>query len=176
MAIAVLLLWALTASAGMRLLFTSSIGRADRAGTEATPEPAPEPVSVMEQVSVTEPVPAGAPFAKRDVRRAERARYDTPELIRSRNQSVGGLREVVEFAHPACAIVGLGFWLGYTLVHNRALAWIAFGLAAVTACAGLAWFISNRKSTLFSPRLIAIHGAAATITFALAALTALTAR
>jgi hypothetical protein len=168
MAIAVLLLWALTASAGLRLLFTSSIGRAHRVGAEAPPEPVP----------VTEPVPAGAgaPLAKRDVRRAERARYDTPELVRSRNQSVGGLREVVEFAHPACAIVGLGFWLGYTLVHNRALAWIAFGLAAVTACAGLAWFISNRKSALFSPRLIAIHGAAATITFALAALTALTAR
>ncbi len=68
----------------------------------------------------------------------------------------GSSRDVVEFTHPACAIVGLAFWMGYTLVHNRALAWIAFGLAAVTACAGLAWFLSNRKSTLFSPRLISL--------------------
>jgi hypothetical protein len=168
MAIAVLLLWVLTASAGLRLLVTSGLGRAERAGTD----PAAEPVPVKEPVRAA----AGAPLPKRDVRRAERARYDTPELERSRNQSVGGLRDVVEFAHPACAIVGLAFWLGYALVHNRALAWIAFGLAAVTACAGLAWFISNRKSSLFSPRLIAIHGGGATLTFVLAALTALTAR
>jgi hypothetical protein len=166
MAIAVLLLWALTASAGLRLLFTSGLGRA-KAGAEPTRATAetPEPVTV----------PAGPP-TKRDIRRAERARFDTPELVASRARSVGGLRDVVEFTHPACAIVGLAFWMGYTLVHNRALAWIAFGLAAVTACAGLAWFLSNRKSTLFSPRLIAIHGSGAALTFVLAALTALTAR
>jgi hypothetical protein len=89
---------------------------------------------------------------------------------------VGGLRDLVEFAHPALAITGLAFWLGYTLVHNRALAWIAFGLAAATACIGLAWFASNRRNAFFSPRLIAIHGSGAAITFVLAALTALTAR
>jgi hypothetical protein len=182
MAIAVLLLWVLTASAGLRLLFTSGLGRAQGTETESAPEPVPvpviEPVPAAAAAAAAAPAEAdaAAPLAKRDVRRAERARYDTPELIRSRNQSVGTLREVVEFAHPACAIVGLAFWLGYTLVHNRALAWIAFGLAAVTACVGLAWFLANRKRSLFSARLIAIHGAGATLTFALAALTALTAR
>jgi hypothetical protein len=165
MAIAVLLLWALTASAGLRLLFTSGLGRAKSAEIPEPAQAAPEPVTV----------PAGPP-TKRDIRRAERARFDTPELVASRTKSVGGLRDVVEFTHPACAIVGLAFWMGYALVHNRALAWIAFGLAAVTACAGLAWFLSNRKSTLFSPRLIAIHGSGAALTFVLAALTALTAR
>ena len=167
MAIAVLLLWALTASAGLRLLFTSGLGRGKPAQTPEQVQAAetPEPVTV----------PAGPP-TKRDIRRAERARFDTPELVASRTKSVGGLRDVVEFTHPACAIVGLAFWMGYTLVHNRALAWIAFGLAAVTACAGLAWFLSNRKSTLFSRRLIVIHGSGAALTFVLAALTALTAR
>jgi hypothetical protein len=165
MAIAVLVLWALTASAGLRLLFTSGLGRTEPA---ATPAETPEPVQV--------PATDGAPPTKREIRRAEHARFDTAELMQSRTQSVGGLRDVVEFAHPACAIVGLAFWLGYTLVHNRGLAWIAFGLAAVTACVGLAWFLSNRKSALFSPRLIAIHGGGAAFTFVLAALTALTAR
>ena len=97
-----------------------------------------------------------------------------------------GLRELAEFAHPACGIIGLAFWLGYALVHNRALAWIAFGLAAVTACAGLAWFTANTRAARrradgepgpsFSTRLIVLHGGAAALTFTLAALTALTAR
>jgi hypothetical protein len=169
MAIAVLLLWALTASAGLRLLFTSGLGR--KRPAEASAEiPAEAPA---EQVPAT----AGAPPTKREIRRAERALFDTPELVQSRKQSVGGLRDIVEFTHPACAIIGLAFWMGYTLVHSRPLAWIAFGLAAATACAGLTWFLSNRKnSNLFSPRLIAIHGSGAALTFVLAALTALTAR
>jgi hypothetical protein len=158
MAIAVLLLWALTACAGLRLLFTSGLGRSEAK--------AAEPVSVPER----EPATAGAPPTEREIKRAERARFDTPELVRSRQQSVGGLREAVEFVHPAFAIVGLAFWLGYTMVHNRALAWIAFGLATAT------WFISNRKKSLFSARLVAIHGSGAALTFLLAALTALTAR
>jgi hypothetical protein len=168
MAIAVLLLWALTASAGLRLLFTSGLGRKKPAEVQAE-APAEQQAPV--------PATAGAPPTKKEIRRATRARFDTPELIQSRQQSVGGFRDVLEFTHPACAIVGLAFWLGYTLVHSRALAWIAFGLAAVTASAGLAWFLSNRKdSKLFTPRLIAIHGSGAALTFVLAALTALTAR
>jgi hypothetical protein len=165
MAIAVLVLWALTACAGLRLLFTSGLGRARSADARAEAE-----------VHVKEHATAGAPPTRRDIRRAERARFDTPELVRSRKESVGSLREVVEFVHPACAIVGLAFWMGYTLVHNRALAWIAFGLAATTASFGVAWFLSNRKNKLFSARLIAIHGSGAALTFVLAALTALTAR
>lgn len=182
MAIAVLVLWALTASAGLRLLFTSGLGRPRPA--EAAPTQVKEPAKVAEPARVTGPaealesVAAGAPgvprapLSKREARHA----WDTPELERSRTQSVGGLRDAIEFMHPACAIIGLAFWMGYTLVHNRALAWIAFGLAAVTAGAGLAWFWSSRKNGLFSARLIAIHGGGAAFTFVLAALTALTAR
>jgi hypothetical protein len=171
MAIAVLVLWALTACAGLRLLFTSGLGRARSADAQAEAQAEAEA-----EVHVKEHATAGAPPTRRDIRRAERARFDTPELVRSRKESVGSLREVVEFVHPACAIVGLAFWMGYTLVHNRALAWIAFGLAATTASFGVAWFLSNRKNKLFSARLIAIHGSGAALTFVLAALTALTAR
>lgn len=91
---------------------------------------------------------------------------------------------VLEFAHPACAIIGLAFWLGFTLVHNRVLGWIAFGLVAVTACLGLTWFTvsvraakrGDRLSPYFAGRLMVLHGCAAAVTIALAALTALATR
>ena len=85
-----------------------------------------------------------------------------------------GLRPLLEFAHPACGLVGLGFWLGFTLVHYRPLGWIAFGLVAVTACAGLTWFTANAKAKpAFPTRLVALHGAAAAVTLTLAALAVL---
>jgi len=89
----------------------------------------------------------------------------------------------VEFAHPTGGIIGLAFWLGFTLVHNRALGWIGFGLAAATACVGLGWFTANtraarradpnRPAPSFVGRLAALHGSAAALTVALAALAAL---
>jgi hypothetical protein len=94
-------------------------------------------------------------------------------------------RSLLEFAHPAFAAIGLGFWLGFTLVHNRVLGWIAFGLVAATVCLGLTWFTANARAAKakqrdqgepppsFGIRLVVLHGGAATVTFALAALTAL---
>jgi hypothetical protein len=124
-----------------------------------------------------------------------------------------GRRALLEFAHPAFGIIGLAFWLGFTLVHNRVLGWIGFGLVVATICAGLTWFTVNTRAAhrpnhpnhpnhptrpnqpanhdqpnghdhpsrhdqaapapSFNGRLIAIHGGAATVTFALAALSAL---
>ena len=89
---------------------------------------------------------------------------------------VPGLRSLLEFAHPACGLVGLGFWLGFTLVHYRPLGWIAVGLVAVTACAGLAWFTASTRAARGEPsfpgRLVTLHGAAAAVTVTLAALAA----
>src|SRR5208282_230424 len=137
------------------------------------------------------------PAAKRQSR-ASRDRFAPPSLVAARNAPVlPGLRSLLEFAHPAFAIIGLGFWLGFTFVHFRPLGWIAFGLVTVTVCLGLSWFAANtraarrqderqderqdkrqderqpRERPSFSTRLIALHGGAAAVTFALAALTAL---
>ena len=178
MAITVLVLWLLTASAGARLLLTSGLGR------RAVPSPSPSLKRVPEPVAVSASSPA--PLSKREARRAARRRYDPPTLTRARNEPLPGLKDLVEFAHPAFAITGLAFWLGYTMVHNRVLAWIAFGLVAATASLGLTWFTANLRAArrrgedeagpVFATRLIAIHGSAAALTVALAALTALTAR
>jgi hypothetical protein len=124
------------------------------------------------------------------MRRAARDRFDPPSLTAAKNAPVvPGLRSLLEFAHPAFAIVGLGFWLGYTFVHVRALGWIAFALVTVTACLGLSWFAANTRAARrqdatshdeplpsFSSRLIALHGGAAAVTFVLAALTVLVLR
>ena len=105
------------------------------------------------------------------------------------------MRELEQRPQPGSAMIGLGFWLGYTFVHPRALGWIAFGLVTVTVCLGLTWFTVNTRAAKrlnaaerqdatqpqgaeepgpsFSTRLVVLHGGAATVTFALAALTAL---
>jgi hypothetical protein len=120
------------------------------------------------------------------MRRAARDRFDPPSLTAAKSApAVPGLRSLLEFAHPAFAIVGLGFWLGFTMVHDRALGWIAFGLVTATVCLGLTWYTANTRAArreeppggepapAFRTRLVLLHGSAATVTFALAALTAL---
>ena len=173
MAIVVLVLWLFTAGAGFSLLVTSNLSRA----RPRRAAPAEEPATPQ-----SPPLPRQAP-AKRQSR-AARDRFAPPSLVAARNAPVlPGLRSLLEFAHPACALIGLGFWLGYTFVHYRPLGWIAFGLVTATVCLGLSWFAANTRAARrrpedepgpsFSTRLVALHGGAAAVTFTLAALTAL---
>jgi hypothetical protein len=194
MAIVVLVLWLFTAGAGFYLLVTSNLGRARSAATAPAAEPATAPaepatVSAAAARSAAQPAAAGSesqPASKREMRRAARNRFDPPSLTAAKNAPVmPGLRSLLEFAHPAFAIVGLGFWLGFTMVHDRALGWIAFGLVTAAVCLGLTWYAANARAArregpsggepapAFRTRLVLLHGSAATVTFALAALTAL---
>ena len=143
MAIAVLVLWLFTAGAGFSLLATSNLSRARPAAPAPAEEPATASVaSAPEQAASTPAQPA----AKRQSR-ASRDRFAPPSLVAARNAPVlPGLRSLLEFAHPACAIIGLGFWLGYTFVHYRPLGWIAFGLVTATVCLGLSWFAANTRA------------------------------
>jgi hypothetical protein len=213
MAIVVLVLWLFTAGAGFSLLVSSNLGRSRPAAPATTahvpvlaeappaasgtaPAPAAVPASVP-AVSAAPPAasaatPAASPSpiaqapaaSKRELRKAARTRFDPPSLTASRQAPiVPGLRLLLEFAHPALAITGLAFWLGFTLVHNRALGWIAFGLVAATVCLGLTWFAANTRAARrrdldeaapsFGIRLVVLHGGGAAVTLALAALTAL---
>jgi hypothetical protein len=196
MAIVVLVLWLFTAGAGLYLLLSSSLGRARPAGAAAPssrPAPSPQPASVTQPAApVTAPPPAQAQASqatpsRRAARRASRERWDPPSLVAARQAPIlPGARSLVEFAHPAGGLIGLGFWLGFTLVRNPILGWIAFGLVAATACVGLAWFTANaraarradpaRSAPSFAGRLVALHGSAAALTVALVALTALVIR
>ena len=204
MAIVVLALWLFTAGAGFYLLVTSNLGRARPAATGPAAEPAaaapataPATASVATpatqaalsssvQAAAVQAAPAAPPASKREMRRAARDRFDPPSLTAAKNAAVvPGLRSLLEFAHPASAIVGLGFWLGFTFVHYRALGWIAFGLVTATVCLGLTWYTANTRAARgkdspegepapsFGTRLVILHGSAAAVTFVLAALSAL---
>ena len=197
MAIVVLVLWLFTAGAGFYLLVTSNLGRARPAATTPAAEPATAPAesatvpaAAPAKASVAAPAAQAAatppPASKREMRRAARDRFDPPSLTAAKSApAVPGLRSLLEFAHPAFAIVGLGFWLGFTMVHDRALGWIAFGLVTAAVCLGLTWYTANTRAArreeppgsepapAFRTRLVLLHGSAATVTFALAALTAL---
>jgi hypothetical protein len=192
MAIVVLVLWLFTAGAGFYLLVTSSLGRARPASPESVaPDPQPARASTGQSAlaSTGHPasVPTGREASRREMRREARNRWDPPSLTAAKKAPVlPGAWSLMEFAHPACALIGLAFWLGFTMVHNRALGWIAFGLIAVTASMGLAWFTANalaarrgdgdRPAPHFAGRLMVLHGCAAAVTITLAALTALVTR
>ncbi|HET9973102.1 MAG TPA: hypothetical protein VFQ68_33045 [Streptosporangiaceae bacterium] len=208
MAIVVLVLWLFTAGAGLSLLVSSNLGRSRpvpapsphlAAPAPVAPEAAVAPASAPAAATATAPSPAagqasGVPSSpapgpsKRELRRAARDRFDPPSLTAAKNAPImPDRRSLLEFAHPALAAVGLGFWLGFTLVHDRVLGWIAFGLVTATVCLGLTWFTANARAAKakakrrdqgepppsFGLRLVVLHGGAATVTFALAALTAL---
>ena len=198
MAIVVLVFWLFTAGAGFYLLVTSNLGRARSAAAAPAAEPAaahaesatvPAAATAAAATQAAPGAPAASPappLSKREVRRAARDRFDPPSLTAAKSAPVvPGLRSLLEFAHPAFAIVGLGFWLAFTLVHDRALGWIGFGLVTATACLGLTWFTANTRvagrhgspdgepAPSFSTRMVMLHGGAAAVTLVLAALTAL---
>jgi hypothetical protein len=182
MAIGVLVLWIFTAGAGFYLLVTSNL----RNNQPVPTAPIPQPASVAQAAPAAQPAPTGSARARRDP-------FAPPSLVAARQAPVlPGRRALLEFAHPASGIIGLAFWLGFTLVHNRIFGWIGFGLVTATACAGLTWFTLNTRATRrhnearrddqadpppsLNGRLVAIHGGAAALTFALAALSALVLR
>lgn len=125
MAVAALLLWLGTAAVGGYLLATAiRSGRSPGTGREpADPVVAPpEP-----------PARAKDPFAP-------------PSLRRAQAEPLPGPRALAEFAHPALAMIGAGFWLGYVVSRDREFAVIGLGVLLGAICAGLAWFTANARA------------------------------
>jgi hypothetical protein len=130
MAVAALLLWLCTAAVGSYLLVTAA-----HASGDTEPEPA-EAVPVASAIGV---VPPAEPVRARD-------RFDPPSLRRAKSEPVPGLKAMAEFAHPALAMIGLGFWLGYVVSRDRLFAEIGLGVLLGAICAGLSWFIVNTRA------------------------------
>jgi hypothetical protein len=129
-AIAALLLWLCTAAVGSYLLATAvHSGNAGPEPEESVPVPAEQPV-------------AAGP------RRPARAkdRFDPPSLQRAKSEPLPGLKELAEFTHPALAMIGVGFWLGYVVSHDRVFAVIGLGVLLGAICAGLSWFTVNTRA------------------------------
>jgi len=179
-AIAALVVWMLTAAAGMTLLIRGSRARRSAAvaaarSAPARPAPAPAPV----------PVP-GAGWGPGG---------EMPDIPRVKVHATPGEHPLLEFSHPALALVGLGLWFIYVGTGHRPLAWVAFGVLVLTIGAGLSWLIRSARAARaarvargepaggpaggkrrgLSARLVLVHGLLATATFALVVLTALAA-
>ena len=184
MAVAALLLWLCTAAVGGYLLATSAhSGNTEPEPGESVPVPAEQPTGAG-----TGPATA---FPARGPERPARAkdRFDPPSLQRAKSEPLPGWKALAEFAHPALAMIGVGFWLGYVVSRDRVFAVIGLGVLLGAICAGLSWFIVNTRAARraaaaeagspgaatpgsaplsASPRLLTVHavGAALTLLFA----------
>jgi hypothetical protein len=180
-AIAVLLLWLGTGGVGSYLLIRGL------QSVRSAPETA-EPVHVPAEQAVAEPVTVPA----RPLTGRVNDPWDPPSLRQAKSEPMPGLRDLAEFAHPALAMIGFGFWLGYLISHNRTMLAIALGILIGAICAGVTWFNVNRRDAKraaaagpagdsaagdpgfapmsFPPRLLALHVAGAALTLLIAVL------
>ena len=111
-------------------------------------------------------------------------RAEPPPIPRVKVHAKPGEHPLLEFSHPALGLIGMGLWFVYVGTRHAPLAWASFGILVAAIAAGLSWLARNwlaarhggrRARAGFPPRLILLHGLAATATFALAVLTALAA-
>ena len=190
MDIAALLLWLVTAGAGLYLLVS---GRPARPGAEPAEAPAPA------TVPASSPVQSGLPQATVD---ALAAGATVPPITHTRITTPPGQHPLLEFMHPALGIIGLGSWIAFVVTRFHAFAWIAFGVLLATIAAGLTWYTINARLAAaraassgsgpgsgagsgaepakpaaegrrYPPRRILIHGGAASTTLILALITLL---
>ena len=154
MAIAALVLWISTVAIGAYLLATA--GRIGKTGSAPA-----EPVSVSagqtgtasadSAVAVSSPANgiqtevAGTPPAK-PTRVNKDNRFAPPSLQAERDEPLPGMKELAEFAHPALAIIGLAFWIGYVISRDQIMLEIGLGILLGAICAGLSWFAVNTRA------------------------------
>jgi hypothetical protein len=166
-AILTLVLWTLTAAAGITLLRAGGNARRIEAESSRAAElPSAAPAAVPAGRSAAVPLTAdGLP----------------PPVPHVRVTAQPGEHPLLEFTHPALAVAGMACWFMFTFVHYTPLAWISFGILVVTLSAGLGWLVRNNQALRnhakaawhFPPRLIALHGFAAGVSIVLTVLTAL---
>ena len=190
LAIAALVLWVLTAGAGVSLLSSGRAARGaaadpgQKAGAAAGPAQESGTAAGPAQTDGTPAGPAqtaGTPARFAAIPLTEDGR--PPPVPRVKVAAPPGEHPLLQFSHPALALIGFGFWLAFVLVHYRPLAWISFGVLVVTLGAGLGWLTGNALATRrrqdaarnFPSQLIVLHGLSAAATLALTVLTALSA-
>ena len=181
MAIAALALWMCTVAVGAYLLATARrYVNTEAASSEPVSVPAGQPAApAADAAAAATPARVKDPFAP-------------PSLQRERSESLPLMRALVEFAHPALGMIGLGFWFGYVVSRDRLFLAISLGILLGAIGAGLSWFTVNGRAVrrvaaaeaagrpgvedprfaphAFSPRVLVAHGAGAALTLLIAAL------
>lgn len=197
MAVATLLLWLCTAAIGSYLLVTAvHAGNAEpeteepAAAGESVTVPADGPAATSVDPAGAPGVPAASP-AKVKPRRSDRDLFAPQSLRDARSEPMPGLKELAEFAHPALAMIGIGFWLGYVVSRDRVFAVIGLGILLGAICAGVSLFTANTRAAkrlaahpgaaptapgtaplIASPVVLTLHGIGATLTLLFAILIA----
>jgi hypothetical protein len=207
--IVALILWVITAAAGVSLLGTGGAARRRAAEAAAAGEAsaAGEAVEVGDASAAAraaaEPVlaPAETANATADATSAAGEGVRAPSLAvrlaaipltsegkpppvpKVKVAAPPGEHPLLEFSHPALAIVGFACWFMYVFVRYTPFAWISFSILMVAIAIGLSWLVHNVRAARhhvkgawnFPPRLVLLHGTGAAIAITLSVLTALSA-
>jgi hypothetical protein len=208
-AIVALVLYVITAAAGVSLLGAGGAARrreAEAAEAEAEAAASAEGTGAVDEVSLAaaqtapaqtapaQTAPAQTASAAAETGRAPgiQARLAAPPRTADGKPPPGpkvkvvappGEHPLLEFSHPALAIVGLACWFMYVFVRYTPFAWISFGTLMVAIAIGLSWLAHNQRAARrrlkgawhFPPRLVLLHGTGAAIAILLSVLTALSA-
>jgi hypothetical protein len=134
--IAAMLLWIVTAGAGIYLLIAGRPARPTASPAEAEAEIEAEAVTPA-TVPASRPVQTGIPQAAAGAR--------VPPITHTRIATQPGQHPLLEFMHPALGIVGLACWMAYVATKFGTFAWVSFGVLLATIVAGLTWFTVNRR-------------------------------
>jgi hypothetical protein len=188
-AIAALVVWLLTAAAGVMLVTGQAARRSPATGPAGAPSPGGPPPSGP---APARPGPASSGPARPGPVSgpAPTSITELPPIPRVTVHADPGDHPLLEFSHPALGLIGFGLWFVFVGTHYHPLAWVAFGVLVVGAGAGLRWLAGNTRAARRSPggarpagaarhggvpRLAILHGLAAGSTLVLVVLTALAA-
>jgi len=189
-AIVALVLYVITAAAGVSLLGTGGAARRREAEAEAAEAASKEAGAGAETTLAT--AHATSPAAEAVRAPGLQARLAAVPLTAEGKPPPGpkvkvvappGEHPLLEFSHPALALTGLACWFMYVFVRYTPFAWISFGILMVAIAIGLAWLVHNLRAARhrlkgawhFPPRLVLLHGTAAAVAILLSVLTALSA-
>jgi hypothetical protein len=151
-AIAALALWISTVAIGTYLLVTAArIGKTESAPEEPVPVSAgqtgtasTDPAAASSRASGSQTAAAAPATALAERLLAHKDdRFAPRSLQAERNEPLPGMKELAEFAHPALALIGLAFWIGYVVSRDRIMLAIGLGILLGAICAGLSWFTVN---------------------------------
>jgi hypothetical protein len=190
-AVAGLLLWLCTAAIGAYLLVTAvHAGNIEPEPEESVRVPAEQPAAASPGPAVaTASTPPADATARARPRRNDRDRFAPPSLQQARSEPLPGLKDLAEFTHPALALIGIGFWLGYVVSRDRLFAVIGLGILLGAICAGVSLFTVNTRAArraaadadsapagpaplTASPVVLTLHAIGATLTLLFAVLIA----
>jgi hypothetical protein len=165
----------LTGAVGIALL-AGALGseRSDESSAPAETAPAPPSAATTAARALAAAGTAAAQAAPPKQRRKADP-FAPPSLVRSQTQPIPWGRSLLEFAHPALAILGIGTWIGYAFIKNKDLGVVGAALLLAAAIAGVSWYQSGRRAKPLpvNRRALAAHAGFAVAALVLALITLL---